>query len=1020
LQGFNGEELQIPGANVDNPRIVLAERDDIMKAFLSSDSWRLTNPLRWFGTQARRAKVLFKTLHSAKVHFGDLKTTLFKLIEIYKREGLHGIRYRIRFLLEKNLYAESLAVNIFYNQQKEFSREEIEFQIEYYSRKPLISIIMPVFNTSLKWLELAIKSLQAQMYKNWELCAVDDCSTKENTKMLLEKYAKVDARIRFYFSPQNEGISAASNFSLKMAKGEYIALFDHDDELTPDALFWVVKEINEHPSTEFIYSDECKIDDTEKRKLFNFIFKPDWSPEMLLNSMYTGHLTVYKKKLVVNLGGFRSEYDFSQDYDLALRASEKAENIRHIERVLYLWRAIDGSAAKKGGKDFARIYNQDALKDAFLRRNIDANIIKKTFVNYPDITIKIKEKISIVIPTDSYENLKRSIDSILLTTAYDNYEIVAVCNSKLANKIRPQYIHAKNIYFSYYDKPFNFSDKCNQGASDSSGDILIFYNDDVIPLDPSWLEKLIEYLYLPGVGGVSPKLIFENGKIQYAGMISGTPDFAGTPYNGYDQYATDLFLSMHRYIRNISVLSGACCAIRKNIFNSVGGYDSFHTPNGHSDIDLSFRILDAGLRCVYTPHAVLTHIGNHTWHVQKGQKDKSDIFLLKKWGKYLCRDPYFTDVMKSVLYRDFTYKFKIFAKTVDSEKNYRGKDILLVSHELSLTGAPRVLLNAAKILKTTGFFPVVIAPDDGPMRKEFEDEGIAVIVDEMLFRKHWLTERFMKNFDLILVNTQVGIPIVKQMKEYKIPIILWLHEAAGLEKLDHKNKNAFESCNSIILVSDYAKQFLSKFSEKISILQNGLKDISLKAGTKVVDSSNIRFCIIGTIEPRKGQDIFIDAVLKLPEKVRQKATFLILGKVWPAFIPYYKNLTKKSTSVPEIKYLNTLPYAEIIKFIESCDVLVCPSRDEPASLVTIEAMMCNKPVIISNKVGVGDRLKHDVSCLRFISENTDELSKCIEFFIERPDQIAKFGNEAREVYEKEFTLDRFNKDFLDIINDFGK
>jgi glycosyltransferase involved in cell wall biosynthesis len=137
-------------------------------------------------------------------------------------------------------------------------------------------------------------------------------------------------------------------------------------------------------------------------------------------------------------------------------------------------------------------------------------------------------------------------------------------------------------------------------------------------------------------------------------------------------------------------------------------------------------------------------------------------------------------------------------------------------------------------------------------------------------------------------------------------------------------------------------------------------------------------------------------------------------------MPYYKNLTKKSTSVPEIKYLNTLPYAEIIKFIESCDVLVCPSRDEPASLVTIEAMMCNKPVIISNKVGVGDRLKHDVSCLRFISENTDELSKCIEFFIERPDQIAKFGNEAREVYEKEFTLDRFNKDFLDIINDFGK
>lgn len=202
-----------------------------------------------------------------------------------------------------------------------------------------------------------------------ELCVVNDCSPSTDQKDLLLRMAASDPRIKVRRLEKNGGISAASNAAFEMAEGEYIALLDHDDELTPDALFRVVEAINAQPDADFIYSDECKIDDTPDRRLFHFILKPDWSPEIMFNGMITGHLTVYSKELVENVGGFRSEYDFSQDYDLALRASEVAERIVHIERILYLWRSIPGSAAS-GGKDFARESNIAALNDAMRRRGI--------------------------------------------------------------------------------------------------------------------------------------------------------------------------------------------------------------------------------------------------------------------------------------------------------------------------------------------------------------------------------------------------------------------------------------------------------------------------------------------------------------------------------------------------------------------------------------------------------------------------------------------------------------------------
>ena len=301
---------------------------------------------------------------------------------------------------------------MFAEQQAEIDRAKAIASIGEFARMPLISVIMPVYKTPIQWLRRAVESLQEQYYENWELCVVDDCSPTDEQRMLLETMAAADARIRLHTMEKNSGISGASNAALAMARGEFIALLDHDDELTKDAFYWVVSAINSQTDADFIYSDECKIDATSQRRIYDFIFKPDWSPEIMFNVMLTGHLTVYNTDIVKEIGGFRSEYDFSQDYDLALRMSEVSRRVVHVERVLYLWRAIPGSAAS-GDKDYARESNIGALNDALIRRSIPGVAIPLAHANCVRIAMPNEVPlVSIVIPSDSLENLRTALDAI--------------------------------------------------------------------------------------------------------------------------------------------------------------------------------------------------------------------------------------------------------------------------------------------------------------------------------------------------------------------------------------------------------------------------------------------------------------------------------------------------------------------------------------------------------------------------------------------------------------------------------
>ncbi|MBE7731376.1 glycosyltransferase [Komagataeibacter sp. FXV3] len=1018
----------------------------------NSLSWRMTVPVRWIGRQPKWVK------HTVKETLSSLKNSI-QTPEFFKRKNdnsqSHAEQHNHAVAephaeqhnhavaephAEQHNHAVAqphaeqhnhaavvpphgshihpsleVARQIFSEQQSDLSSQDAQAALAELAHKPLISIIMPIYNTPLKWLRRAIESLQEQYYEHWELCVVDDCSPTKDQQNLLKELARTDPRIRLQVMPRNGGISAASNVALDMARGTYVALLDHDDELTPDALFRVVEAINQQPEADFIYSDECKIDDTPDRGLFDFIFKPDWSPEIMFNCMLSGHLSVYAKTLVDDIGGFRSEYDFSQDYDLALRASEKAKCIVHIERILYLWRAIAGSAAA-GGKNYARETNIAALNDALQRRLIPGLATPLPHANYVRIAVPEEgARVSIIIPSDSVANLRLALQAIRNGTDYENYEVVVVCNGPLAARLQDEFFDWDKVVFVKYNKAYNFSDKCNEGARGSTGDIVVFYNDDVFPMQRDWIERLIEYLWVPGVGGVSPKLVYENDTIQYSGMISGTPGLCGTAYHTQPWDSTDLFLSMHKYVRNISLLSGACCAMRKDLFWKVGGFDSVNTPDGHSDMDLSFKLIEAGYRCVYTPYALLRHVGNHSWNAKR-HKYKADIYALRRWGAYLSHDPYFTPSMQRVLYRDFQFNYRIYAEHYDSSRVVTGPDVLFVSHELTLTGAPRMLLYAAQTVLQAGGFPVVVAPQDGPLCEEIVRAGIVVIIDESITDNHFLFERFARNFDVAVVNTVAMTSVVRQLSAINIlRTVWWLHEAQSLSH--YLSKNQVQGIDweqvQIVCVSDYAKSFVPE-NIPAMILHNGIPDNATRVANLPTRNFLI-FVMSGTVEFRKGQDILVAAIALLPRHVRKQCRFIMSGKLWEWNREYWKGIETEMESLPEVSYIGILDHEAQLRLVASADVLVCPSRDDPFPLVVMEAAMLSKTSIMSNHVGTCDVFDED-SSYTFESGNALSLSMQLLWAYENRHDLKNMGKNARETFKKSLTLSAFSKNFLEIIS----
>jgi GT2 family glycosyltransferase len=520
--------------------------------------------------------------------------------------------------------------------------------------QPLISVVTPVYNTEPQWLRACIESVRRQAYKNWELCVCDDASASPATIEVLRDYES-DPRIRVRYLSVNGGISAASNAALELARGDFIALLDHDDELAPDALAEVVKHLNARPGAQVIYSDEDKLDLQGARCEPHF--KPDWSHDHFLTCMYMCHLMVIRRSLVEEAGGFRTGYEGAQDYDLLLRIldrlGDRTEEIHHIPRVLYHWRKLPQSTASAGAaKPWALDAGRRALEDYVRRNTIDAEVLPGGGPGLYRVRRRVRGTplVSIVIPTagklrsDGRDVLAQAIHSVVRHTSYDRYEFVVVLGGSRDNHDLPassyRALEGTRHQVLKFERLglFNFSASINAGAAAASGEHLLLFNDDLEAISGDWLTAMLELSQEPAIGAVAPKLLYPDGRLQHIGIVLGV---AGVAAHAFHQHpgVSPGYGGSAMIVRNYSAVTAACLMTRRDVFEAVGRFDE-RFPIDFNDIDYCLRVRRAGYRVVYTPWAQLHHHESASFGVRR-----QDFTVLsemrRRWADVIDNDPYY-------------------------------------------------------------------------------------------------------------------------------------------------------------------------------------------------------------------------------------------------------------------------------------------------------------------------------------------------------------------------------------------
>ncbi len=585
---------------------------------------------------------------------GRLYDRLKKVGVVYETTGWRGVWAAMRLSTRKDLtrpggvdpevidpYRAWLVTHVLTQEQLQQQREEVVGL----SFQPTISIVMPVYNTDETWLRRAIASVRNQVYPHWELCVCDDGSSQDRVGELLTEFAQDDPRIHVHTNGKNMGIARASNQALALATGEFVGLLDHDDELSLDALFEVVGYLNAHPDTDLVYSDEDKIGPQGQR--MQPFFKPDWSPDMLLSFMYTCHFSVYRRECLLEVGGFDPGCNGSQDYDLALKVTERTAAIGHIPKILYHWRIVPGSIAEQAtNKAYAYEAGKRALTAALERRGISGSV-EDTFGQNEGLgfyrvrrSCDSSRLVSIIIPTrDRLDLLSRCIASIETYTTYPTYEIVIVDNDSVEQQTL-DYFQETSHRVIQFSGGFHFSRMMNAAVEQVSGDLVLFLNNDIEVLSAEWLNALVEQACRPEVGAVGTKLLYPNHTVQHAGVIIGLCEFAGHSHRYVSGFQHGYWGSID-IIRNYSAVTAACLMMRRSLFLEMEGFDKAF-QYAYQDVDLCLRLRDKGFINVYTPYAPLVHYESASRGGAMAFGGEDIAIARSRWHKYLSQgDPYY-------------------------------------------------------------------------------------------------------------------------------------------------------------------------------------------------------------------------------------------------------------------------------------------------------------------------------------------------------------------------------------------
>ncbi|PRG13050.1 glycosyl transferase family 2 [Burkholderia multivorans] len=638
-----------------NAQSIIEQLSADLAAVHASASWRITAPLRACVHATRRAVHAAESLTAHLRARGGVINALRHYYAIWHKEGMQGVRRRATRILARDTFEDSPEAYARwiaqYDTIDDAKRATLRTAVAGFARRPLISIVVPTYNSNIALLHEMIESVRAQIYPQWELCIADDASTIEAVRTTLADYASRDARIKVVLRDRNGHIAEASNSALACASGEYVALLDHDDILPEHALYMVVKAINEHPGARLFYSDEDKLT-PDGRRIAPY-FKSDWNPELFLTQNLFSHLGVYETALVREVGGFRKGFEGSQDHDLALRCIEKAGHsaVHHIPHILYHWRVVPGSTAASGAeKPYALTAGIRAVEEHLQRIGVEATVSQAA----SDIgLIRVRYAmpapaplVSIVIPTrDGVELLRQCVESIFTRSTYPNFEIIIVDNGSVKPETLAYFDSLNtrpNVRVLRDDRPFNFSALNNAAVSQSHGEYICLLNNDIEVITPEWLEEMVSLAARPGNGAIGACLWYPNDTLQHGGVMLGLGGVAGHIHARLPRGAFGYF-GRAVSTQNLSVVTAACLLIRRSIYDEVHGLDE-ELAVAFNDVDFCIRVRNAGYRNVWTPYAELYHHESATrgsdLSPEKARRFAREIrFMEQRWGAALFNDP---------------------------------------------------------------------------------------------------------------------------------------------------------------------------------------------------------------------------------------------------------------------------------------------------------------------------------------------------------------------------------------------
>ena len=935
---------------------------------------------------------------------------------------------------------------------------------------PKISVVMPVYNPQIDFLESAIDSVIAQVYTNWELCIADDCSTDLTVAETLQNWIAKDDRIRIQFRTENGNISAATNSAAALATGDIILFLDNDDELTPDALGEVALYFATHPTTDFLYSDDDKIDTKGRR--FAPQFKPQWSPELLLSYMYLGHLCAVRKQIFEQIGGLRIGFEGSQDYDFALRATEISRHVAHLPLVLYHWRTAPGSTAISGAaKPASFAAGQKSIQDALNRRKINGNVAQHAWAIKENLGIFAQDfpdsgpSVTVIIPTKNQLKLLKACLDSLENTTYKNYQIAVIDNESDDPKTL-EYLKQLTCQVLRIKNPggkFSFAAINNRAVEQVDSEYVLFLNNDTEVINPRWLSQMVGYAQIPDVGAVGARLLYPDGRIQHAGVIHGLHHgLAGHAFKLMDKHNRG-YLSQAMVTRNYSAVTAACTITPRQLFLELGGFDEQNFAVAYNDVDYGYRLLARGYRCVYCPDAELLHKEG----TSRGFTDNpQEVAAFRR--KYAGKNDSFYSPHLSLEDEYFHIQpRRVFMKEEGRRKKEEGRGgneeegsgllvaaagnlihrvrVLMCSNSLDFTGAPLHQYEIAVKLAAEGVIePIVLCATDGPLRQAYEEQGIEVIVRdnplEHIYQRDAYDEAirsFSKEIeslkvDAIYANTLENFFVVDAARQIGIPAVWNVHESEPWQtyfnrfgsEIAARALECFRFPYKVIFVADATRdRYLPLNSHhNFRVIHNGL-DLSKLANldnselarqSLGIAPKDVVILLLGTICERKGQQDLVKALSLLPEKWHNKIRCFIVGdrpsiysnKLADMVAELPKELRQRVTVVPET--------GEAGKYYKAADIFVCTSRVESFPRVILEAMACDLPIITTPVFGIKEQVRPGINGLFYTPDRPDELVAALISLLENKSVRQELAENAKYVLDSLNTFEEMTQAYADI------